>query len=110
MRELRRHLDAAVAEGRDGPLPLQRLRPLPQDERHEQTAGKAVAEISKWIERDGLLLIDTGNGDLFTASEVIFDLTIIFVMVNLSSMQSYRSFGDVRNSSTFNILIQLDGA
>ena len=53
MRELRRHLDAAVAEGRDGPLPLQRLRPLPQDERHEQTAGKAVAEISKWMERDG---------------------------------------------------------
>ena len=76
MRELRRHLDAAVAEGRDGPLPLQRLRPLPQDERHEQTAGKAVAEISKWRERDGLLM-EISNGGLYMASEDIFDLTII---------------------------------
>ena len=59
MRELRRHLDAAVAEGRDGPLPLQRLRPLPQDERHEQTAGKAVAEISKWMERGGVITVVT---------------------------------------------------
>ena len=47
MRQLRRHLDAAVAARRHRPLPLQRVRPLPQDERDEQTAGKAVAEISK---------------------------------------------------------------
>ena len=86
MRELRRHLDAAVAEGRDGPLPLQRLRPLPQDERHEQTAGKAVtAEISKWREeRDGLLSIEIRNGCLYMASEDICDLAIIYMTSALS--------------------------
>ena len=47
MRELRRHLDAAVAEGRDGPLPLQRLRPLPQDERHEPALGQAPQTAGK---------------------------------------------------------------
>ena len=85
MRELRRHLDAAVAEGRDGPLPLQRLRPLPQDERHEQTAGKAVtAEISKWRERDGLLSIEIRNGGLYMASEDICDLAIIYMTSTLN--------------------------
>ncbi len=47
VRELRRHLDAALAQGRHRALPVQRLRTLPQDERHEQTTGKAVKEISK---------------------------------------------------------------
>lgn len=38
MRELRGHLDAVVAQGRHGTLPLQCLRTLPQDERTEQAA------------------------------------------------------------------------
>ena len=51
MRELRRHLHPTVAQGRDRALPLQRLRTLPQDERNEQTPGKAVKKISKSISR-----------------------------------------------------------
>lgn len=43
VRELRRHPHASLAERRNGPLPLQRVRPLPQDERHEQAAGEAAA-------------------------------------------------------------------
>lgn len=41
MRELRRHLHPAVATGRHRPLPVQRLRIVPQDERAEQTPHQA---------------------------------------------------------------------
>ena len=41
MRELRLDLHAAVAAGRDGALPVQRLRALPQDERHQPAAHQA---------------------------------------------------------------------
>lgn len=44
MRELWSHLHPAVAAGRDGPLPLQRVRPVPQDERPEQTPYQAQAQ------------------------------------------------------------------
>lgn len=47
MRQLWRHLDAAVAPRRHRPLPLQRLRPLPQDERHEPAPGQAAATAGK---------------------------------------------------------------
>lgn len=43
MRQLRRHSHAAVAARRHGPLPVQRLRPLQQDERHEPAAEAAAA-------------------------------------------------------------------
>lgn len=43
VRELRRHVHPAVAKGRDGPLPLQRLRTLLQDERPEQAPHQAQA-------------------------------------------------------------------
>ena len=42
MRQLRLHFDAAVASRRHRPLPVQRLRPLPQNEqRHAATAHQA---------------------------------------------------------------------
>lgn len=44
MRQLRRRVHAAVAPRRHGPLPVQRVRPVPQDERHEPAAGQAVQE------------------------------------------------------------------
>ena len=40
MRQLRSDLDSAVATRRQWTLPLQRLRPLLQDERHQQTSGQ----------------------------------------------------------------------
>ncbi|XP_037668263.1 transcription factor GATA-5 isoform X4 [Choloepus didactylus] len=43
VRQLRGPVDAAVAPGRHRPLPVQRLRPLPQDERR-QPAARAAAE------------------------------------------------------------------
>lgn len=44
MRQLRGHEYAAVATGRHGPLPLQRLWTLLQDERPEQAPHQAQAE------------------------------------------------------------------
>lgn len=44
MCELRRHVHPAVAAGRHRTLPVQRLRPLPQDERPEQTSHQAQAQ------------------------------------------------------------------
>lgn len=41
MRELRGDPDAVVAKGRDWALSVQRLWPLLEDERHEQTADQA---------------------------------------------------------------------
>ena len=42
--ELRGHVHTLVATGWHGPLPVQRLRPVQQDERHEQTSHQAAAE------------------------------------------------------------------
>lgn len=42
MRQLRLRVDAAVAQGRHRALPVQRLRPLPQDERHQQAAHQTT--------------------------------------------------------------------
>ncbi len=44
MCELRSHLHPAVAAGRNGPLPLQRVRPVPQDERPEPAPYQAKAQ------------------------------------------------------------------
>ena len=44
MRQLRRRVHAPVAEGRHGPLPVQRVRPVPQDERHEPAAVQTAAQ------------------------------------------------------------------
>ena len=41
MRQLWRELDPSVAAGRQRKLPLQRLRPLLQDERDQQAARQA---------------------------------------------------------------------
>ena len=41
MHQLRGDHDATVAQGRDRSLLVQRVRPLPQDERAEPTAGQA---------------------------------------------------------------------
>ena len=47
VRELWRHVYATVAEGRERPLPVQRLRPLLQDERPKQAPHQAQAEIGE---------------------------------------------------------------
>ena len=47
--ELRLHLHPAVATGWHGPLPVQRLRPVPQDERTEQTPHQAAAETGEYL-------------------------------------------------------------
>ena len=49
MRQLRRDLDAALAARRYRPLPLQRLRPLPQAQRRKPTAGKADKTFGRMI-------------------------------------------------------------
>ncbi|CAB3220049.1 unnamed protein product [Arctia plantaginis] len=46
VRELRRHPHAAVAARRHGPLPVQRVRALQQDERHEPAAQAAPAAVA----------------------------------------------------------------
>ena len=48
MRQLRGNLNPAVAERRQRPLPLQRLRPLLQDERPEQAPRQAQAAIGEF--------------------------------------------------------------
>ena len=47
MRQLRGDVNAALAEGRDGPLPVQRLRPLLQDERPEPAADQTQTATRK---------------------------------------------------------------
>lgn len=42
VRQLRLRVHAAVAPGRHRTLPVQRLRPLPQDERHQQATHQAT--------------------------------------------------------------------
>jgi hypothetical protein len=49
VRQLRRRVDAAVAPRRHRPLPMQRMRPLPQDEWHEPSAGEAAAAQRKSV-------------------------------------------------------------
>lgn len=49
MRELRRYIDAALEERRHGPLLVQRVRPLSQDERDEQTADQALETAGKFL-------------------------------------------------------------
>jgi len=49
VRQLRRRVDAAVAPRRHRPLPVQRVRPVPQDERHEPAAGQAAAAQRKSV-------------------------------------------------------------
>ena len=52
MRELRSHLYSPVATWRNWSLPLQRLWPLPQDERHEQ-ASRQITKDSQATHRRG---------------------------------------------------------
>lgn len=47
MRKLRRNLHSAMATRRHRPLPVQRMRSLPQDERNESAPGEAAAAIGK---------------------------------------------------------------
>lgn len=47
MRELRGHFHSVVATGRNGALPVQRMRSLPQDERDESAVGEAAASTGK---------------------------------------------------------------
>lgn len=51
MRQLRSHLHAAVAPRRHRSLSVQRVRAVPQDERHEPAFGEARQEIGRV--RDG---------------------------------------------------------
>jgi hypothetical protein len=62
VRELRLHPDAAVAAGRHRPLPVQRLRPLQQDERPQPAphqAAEARGECGRARGRTALALGDT---------------------------------------------------
>lgn len=47
VRKLRRNFHSALATRRYGPLPVQRVRSLPQDERNESTLGEAATAIGK---------------------------------------------------------------
>ena len=49
MRQLRRHVDAALAPRPQRPLLVQRVRPLLQDERHQQAPHQAQEENCKFI-------------------------------------------------------------
>ena len=49
MRQLRRDVDAALAPGRQRPLLVQRVRPLLQDERHQQASHQDQEENCKLI-------------------------------------------------------------
>lgn len=52
MCQLRRDIHAAVAPRRHGTLSVQRLRFVPQDERHEQAFGEARQEIGRVRDRE----------------------------------------------------------
>lgn len=47
VRQLRLRVHAAVAQGRHRTLSVQRVRPLPQDERHQQAAHQATETAGK---------------------------------------------------------------
>lgn len=47
MRQLRIHVNATVAQGWNRALPVQRLRPLPQDERHQQATHQTTETTGK---------------------------------------------------------------
>lgn len=49
MCKLRGHVDAPLEAGRYGPLPVQRLRTVPQDERHQQTSHQTSAAAGRVI-------------------------------------------------------------
>ncbi|CAH2237297.1 jg15758 [Pararge aegeria aegeria] len=48
VRELRRQQHAAVAPRRHGPLPVQRVRPVPQDQRRQPAVGQAEQAAGEW--------------------------------------------------------------
>lgn len=48
MRELRRHIHPSVAAGRHRPLPVQRMRTVPQDEWPEPTTHQAQEKTSEF--------------------------------------------------------------
>ena len=54
MRELRGGVDSALAARRHRSLPLQRLRSLPQDERHESATGQAIKAHGKRSSSPGI--------------------------------------------------------
>lgn len=64
MRQLRGHGNAPVAPGRDGTLPVQRLRAVPQDERSEQAADPAQEETGRAGGRRGAEVSLSGFDDL----------------------------------------------
>lgn len=57
MRQLRLRVHAAVAQGRHRTLPVQRLRPLPQDERHQQAAHQTTETTGEAHRKTALRLI-----------------------------------------------------
>lgn len=57
MCELRLYLNPAVEERRNRTLPVQRVRPLPQDERHQSTSHQATETPGKCTAVDYCILI-----------------------------------------------------
>lgn len=54
MRQLRIHVNAAVAQGRNWALPVQCLWSLPQDERHQQATHQTTETTGKIQRRTAL--------------------------------------------------------
>ncbi len=56
MRQLRLRVHAAVAQGRHRTLPLQRLRPVPQDERNQQAAHQTTETPGKACRKSAVIV------------------------------------------------------
>ena len=66
VRQLRRDIDALMASRRQRPLPLQRLRPLLQDERPKPSADQTETETGKRRQQNSLIgLVICFNSRIF---------------------------------------------
>lgn len=78
MRQLWLRVHAAVAQGRHRTLSVQRLRPLPQDERHQQ-ATHQTAETTGETQTDALITISLLSAGSLLPGKLLFSLPNKFI-------------------------------
>lgn len=100
MRELRRDIDATVETRRYRSLPLQRLRPLLQDERPEPTSHQAETTAGKYLSWTAFFLSfffiylhDTFGVDSFGREGSKTHTMFVIWIVNPRGEETLRNFG-----------------